>query len=291
MTRTLPRPVVDGVAPQPSGLGASVAWIEHRQCRVVGKHLRRGEHGAEHQFVQRSEPPAGTPDPVAQRGAIQLDPLSGEDLRLTIQRQMVAVLADQNLRYQRLGRHAAVDRTIRRWGLDDSIFAGSAAVARPADQPHPELSGDVIQHLSLVFADLVQRAAAAGAGFVVDIHDDLDPRQMRRQGTAVALRRLAASDGPVFALATASSPAIFSATDCSRSSVACCNCLVGQFLRSPAEAVALQAGELKLQPLDLGQCRAQDGLQRGGIVGQSGGRFEHADRLNCRCESGPMNSA
>src|SRR5208283_3156296 len=74
-------------------------------------------------------------------------------------------------------------------GLDDSIFAGAAAITRPADQPNPELSGDVIQHLSLVFADLVQRTAAAGASFVLDVDNDLDPRQMGGQGAAIALWR------------------------------------------------------------------------------------------------------
>ena len=36
--------------------------------------------------------------------------------------------------------------------------------------------------------------------------------------------------------------------------------LVGQLFRPAAEAVALQAGKLQLQPLDLGQRRAQDRL-------------------------------
>ena len=104
---------------------------------------------------------------------------------------MVTVLADQHLRYQRLGRHAAVDWTVGCGGLDDSIFAGATAITRPADQPNPELSGDVIQHLSLIVANLVQRTAAADASFVLHVDNDLDPRQMRGQGTAVALRRLA----------------------------------------------------------------------------------------------------
>jgi hypothetical protein len=104
---------------------------------------------------------------------------------------MVAVLADQHLRYQRLGRHAAVDWRVGSRGLDDSIFAGAAAITRPADQPNPELSGDVIQHLSLIFADPMQRTAAAGTNFVLDVDDDLDPRQMGGPGATIALRRFA----------------------------------------------------------------------------------------------------
>jgi hypothetical protein len=55
--------------------------------------------------------------------------------------------------------------------------------------------------------------------------------------------------------------------------------------------MALQAGKLKLKPLDLGQRRAQDRLQRGGILGQICRCFEHASRLRRRYESGRMNLA
>src|ERR1700712_3590205 len=105
-------------------------------------------------------------------------------------------------------------------------------------------------------------------------------------------------DGLVFASAAASSPATFSATDCSRASLACCTVSgarfsgrAAQLLRPAAEAMALQAGKLKLQPLDLSQRRAQDRLQRGGILGQVCGGFEHDSRLNPRCKSGLMNLA
>jgi site-specific DNA recombinase len=40
VTGSLPRAVVDRVAPEPSGFGAAVAGIEHGQGRVVGKHFR-----------------------------------------------------------------------------------------------------------------------------------------------------------------------------------------------------------------------------------------------------------
>jgi hypothetical protein len=203
---------------------------------------------------------------------------------------MVAVLADQHLRHQRLGRHPGVDRAVGCGGLDDSIFAGAAAVTRPADQPNPELSGDVIQHLSLIFADLMQRAAAADTRFVLDVDDDLDPRQMGGQGTAVALRRLAGGRlglrfGRRLQLGHLLGHGLFQVL------ARLLHRLVGQLLRSAAEAIALQAGKLKLQPLDLGQRRAQDRLQRGGILGQVCGGFEHDSRLNPRCKSGLMNLA
>ena len=83
-------------------------------------------------------------------------------------------------------------RTVRRGRLHDSLPATPAAVTRPADHPHPELGRHIIQHLRPVFADDVQRSAATGTGPVVDVHDDLDPRQIRRQRAAIALRRFGA---------------------------------------------------------------------------------------------------
>ena len=65
VTGSLPRPVVDRVAPEPSGLGAAIAGIEHGQCRVVSKHFGRGQNRAQHQLMQWGEPPAGTTDPIA----------------------------------------------------------------------------------------------------------------------------------------------------------------------------------------------------------------------------------
>jgi hypothetical protein len=93
------------------------------------------------------------------------------------------------MREQRFRGHAAVDWTVRRGRLRDSLLAGPAAVARPPDHPHPELSGNIIQHLCAVFADGVERSATTRASLVVDVHDDLDPRQVRRQRAAIALRR------------------------------------------------------------------------------------------------------
>jgi hypothetical protein len=69
-------------------------------------------------------------------------------------------------------------RPIRRGGLDDGVFAGATSISWPADHPHAQLSGDIIKHLGPVFADQMQRTTATGTGFVFDVDDDLDPRQM-----------------------------------------------------------------------------------------------------------------
>src|SRR5271157_1705812 len=82
VTWPAPGPVVDGVAPQPSGLRLAPAGVQYRQSGVVGEDFWRGQHGGHHQRVQWGEPPAGTADPIAQGGPIQHHALTGEDLGL-----------------------------------------------------------------------------------------------------------------------------------------------------------------------------------------------------------------
>jgi len=45
--RPLPRAIVPGIGPQPPGLGAAAPGIEHRNRRVVGEDLGRGEDRAQ----------------------------------------------------------------------------------------------------------------------------------------------------------------------------------------------------------------------------------------------------
>ena len=135
--------------------------------------------------MQRTQVPGGMSDPVGQRRAIQIDALAGVDLGLAVQRQMVGIFGDQNLGDRGLGRQAALDQPRRRRGLHDTVLACPAGVFGPAGDEHPELRRHDVQPLAPVLADPVQLALAAGAGLVVDVDDDLNPRQMRRQRSAV----------------------------------------------------------------------------------------------------------
>jgi hypothetical protein len=124
-------------------------------------------------------------DPVRQRRSVQIDALPGVDLRLAVQRQMVGIFRHQDLGDGGFRRHAAFDQTRGRWGLHDTILAAPAGVFRAAGDEYPELRRYDVQPLALVLADPVQLALAAGAGPAVDIDDDLEPWQMRRQRAAV----------------------------------------------------------------------------------------------------------
>jgi hypothetical protein len=70
-----------------------------------------------------------------------------------------------------------------------------AAVTRTSDHLAPKLGGNVVQHLRTVFGDRMQQRPATGTGFVGDIDYNLDPLQMSRQRTTIALRRCGATLG------------------------------------------------------------------------------------------------
>jgi quercetin dioxygenase-like cupin family protein len=104
---------------------------------------------------------------------------------------MIAVLGDQHLGEQSLGGHATGQWPLWRRRLHHCALTAAAAVTRATDHLDAVERRDDVEHLRDVLADQLHRAAAARAALVLDIDDDLEPRQMRRHGAAVALRRLA----------------------------------------------------------------------------------------------------
>jgi hypothetical protein len=76
---------------------------------------------------------------------------------------------------------ALSSRSLRRQWLG---FLPEDVFGRRGDED-PELRRHQVQPLAFVLADPVQLALAAGAGLVIDVDDDLDPRQVRRQGSTI----------------------------------------------------------------------------------------------------------
>jgi hypothetical protein len=69
--------------------------------------------------------------------------------------------------------------------LYDTVLASPAGIFGTPGDEHPELRRHDVQPLTLVLADPVQLAPAARAGLVVEVDDNLNPRQMRRQRSPV----------------------------------------------------------------------------------------------------------
>lgn len=130
--------------------------------------------------MHRAQMEGGMPNPVRRCRSIESDALADIDLRLPVARQMIRIFGHQNLGDRCLRRQSALDQPGRSLRLEDAVLACTTGVFRTAGDDNAELRRHHVQPLALVFTDPVQVALAAGAGLVVDVDDDLDPRQMRR---------------------------------------------------------------------------------------------------------------
>ena len=87
----------------------------------------------------------GPPDPVAERAAVQVDPLPLEDLGLPIKWQVVTELRDDNLGDEEFRGQPAGHDMFRRMCLRHGLRAAAAGVFGPPRDQHPELGGDHVQ--------------------------------------------------------------------------------------------------------------------------------------------------
>ena len=243
----------------------------------------------------RIEQPGRLADPIAQRRAIEFEPLASIDLALTIQRKVVAVLRHQQMRERGRCGTPARGRHRRCRSLSDRI-ARAAGIFRPNVTNDLEVSGHIIQHLGHVLAELGHSLAAvrAGAGAIACrlMHDILS-RQMI--GQRLALRLLARSRsrcrrflgfgaGDVFGLAGLQFLELeFELGD-----------LAGDPLRRATELHSAQLGDLEFQLLDLQRLELhrrlrrlqlalagqREGTQCGGIIRQFGRGERHVLNLS-----------
>ncbi len=167
-----PRPLLARVHPKPSRLGSSAARIEYRDRRVIGKEMVGGEHVLAQPFVQGLEPPACAANPARERRAAEIDAVTVEDLRLPIERKMIAVFADQHVREQRRRRKTASDQSLWRAGLHH-LVAGAAGVFRTGRTQDAKLRRDPIQHLADALADQMESTATAAADPVLYVKQNV----------------------------------------------------------------------------------------------------------------------
>ena len=129
--------------------------------------------------------PGGASDPIGQRRTIEDDALALVDLRLAIERQVIGVFGDEHVRHRRIRRQAAFDQSRRRRRLNHDVLAGAASIFGTAHDQHPELGRHDVEPLGDILTDPMELAFAARTGFVADIDDRFDARQMRRQRAPV----------------------------------------------------------------------------------------------------------
>jgi len=164
--------------PRP-GLGPS----QDRHCGVVDMDAVAGTNVSDNPLQDGAQRDADAADPIAQGRLLDWNALTGKALGLPVQRQVLAVFAEDNLSQQvRTGTAA------RQWMEGGRRLADR--LARPARQllAHvlDDLPGcrDALQAFGDVFADLAPfGSSTTWAGRRVG-QDDTVTRQMRRQRTA-----------------------------------------------------------------------------------------------------------
>ena len=276
-----PGPLVACIGPQLAFLDAPASWIEHRRRRLVGEQLGRLLQLLQQPRMHRPQREGGAADPIGQGGAIERDALAGVDLRLAIEWRVVGVFGDQHMRDQCLGRYAVLDQPLRRRRLHHFAGARLAGILGAARHDHLELRRDHIEPLRDVLADAVLEAAAARAGLVRDIDDDLFARQMRRQRAAIDLpparRDLLASRVVLLRRGVSRRERLLHVLQRQRQ-------LLGiEPLGAAAEAMALQLPDDCRQPLELlGMARPLGQEQRTQCIGIGGEGISsgHRARVN-----------
>ncbi len=157
-------------------------------------------------------------------------PLSGVDLALPIERQVVAIL-----RHSRCASMLGVarprgSRHRRCEGLGDGI-AGRAGVLRPHVADHLEPTWHVVQHLGYVHAEPRHAGPAVGAGtgtVILRLVHDLLPGQMIGERLPFGLRPFPLNERPLIASALTASSASPVSSSSSRSS----SCAISRAIRS-----------------------------------------------------------
>ena len=127
------RPFVAKIDPEPAFLGLAVARRKHRHGRVIGVDDAARHDLAADPVRQRLNQPCGLANPTRQRGAVEVHAVTGVNLSLALERQVIAELRDQHMSQQARSRLGARNGQGRhrhlRHGLALPARAGRADMA------------------------------------------------------------------------------------------------------------------------------------------------------------------
>ncbi|KAF2988696.1 hypothetical protein MJC1_04225 [Methylocystis sp. MJC1] len=175
-----PWPVVTRISPKLASLGTPAPGVEHRRPCLVSEDFRRRSDVFQKPLVHGPQMPGGATNPVGERRTVEGDPLPGVDLCLAIKRKMIGVFGNEHMCDCHLRRQAAFDQPRRGRRLHDRALAGATSVFGSTRHQHAELRWHDVEPLRDIFADLVERALAARTGFILDVDDGFDAREMGR---------------------------------------------------------------------------------------------------------------
>src|SRR5208337_4859777 len=144
--------------PKLAGPRATSPRVQNRHRRLVAEQSRMFMHGRELQLIDALRHPGRLLHPPSQRLTIDVEAMTGKDLRLAIQRRNPG---DEGCRG-----HAALDQTWARLGLNHRALAGPARVFGTDEPKNPQDRGNLIEHLADILADAMERAGQQGHAVV-----------------------------------------------------------------------------------------------------------------------------
>ncbi|GHA85154.1 hypothetical protein GCM10009069_05340 [Algimonas arctica] len=112
----------------------------------------------------------GAADPSGQCGAVDFYTLTGLDLGLAVERQMVVIFTDYHMGERRVRRETTGYNMRFCWRLCDADFARPADIAGTARDQNVEVCGDHIQTLADILADYLA-IGPAGADQTIGVDD------------------------------------------------------------------------------------------------------------------------
>src|SRR5271165_5554229 len=139
---------------------------------------------ATHRRPSPSRPPASSTGP---RLTIDVEAMTGKDLRLAIQRRTPGELRRRNPGDEGCRGHAALDQTWARLGLNHRALAGPARVFGTDEPKNPQDRGNLIEHLADILADAMERAGAARTRCRLRLDRHVAARKMLGQGPDIAV--------------------------------------------------------------------------------------------------------
>ena len=152
---------VGDVGPEAAGAAAVLSRRKHCHGRVVGPQHGRLQQQLFLPLVERPQQFRGRLHPIALGAARDVQTVSHEEVFLTVERQVVAELGDDDLRDQAWSGDATSNRPHRRRRACHAVLAVSAGVLGSHVDVHFELRRDVLQNPALVLANAIFRPAAA----------------------------------------------------------------------------------------------------------------------------------
>ncbi len=113
--------------------------VEDRGARLVHEELGGSLQVGHQRVTDGAEFEGGATDPIGKRGSVESDAVTAVDLGLPVKRQVIRILADQNMRDEGLGRQTARDQPRGGRGLGNAVCAGPAGILGAAGDDDTEL--------------------------------------------------------------------------------------------------------------------------------------------------------